>query len=186
MRTRIHMSMRLLIAAVATLLANGCSQRFNAMHEATEHDPWVIRTDFSSDDKWASVRKLIGAPQKDSGMEFLAYVRYVTDDKFRDKETRDLVLSLPDDYPRMFCFVVDRQCIENPEHPVLVVGFYPSDHESFDLCPRDTPECDILFFRALPSQIQAIENNLSLANMDLEDFANSVDSDGVFRGFPHP
>jgi hypothetical protein len=36
----------------------------------------------------------------------------------------------------------------------------------------------------LPSQIQAIENNLSIANMDFEDFADSVDADGVFRGFP--
>ena len=27
-------------------------------------------------------------------------------------------------------------------------------------------------------------NNLSIANMDFDDFANSVDHDGVFRGFP--
>jgi hypothetical protein len=30
-----------------------------------------------------------------------------------------------------------------------------------------------------------IENNLSLANMDFEEFAEAVDPDGVFRGFPH-
>jgi len=28
-----------------------------------------------------------------------------------------------------------------------------------------------------------VENNLSLANMDFEEFADSVDADGVFRGF---
>jgi hypothetical protein len=28
-----------------------------------------------------------------------------------------------------------------------------------------------------------VENNLSLANMDWEDFAATVDEDGVFRGF---
>ncbi|HLF89873.1 MAG TPA: hypothetical protein VI451_13065 [Anaerolineales bacterium] len=39
-------------------------------------------------------------------------------------------------------------------------------------------------FRAIPSQIQGIENNLSIANMDFEEFADSVDEDGVFRGFP--
>lgn len=39
-------------------------------------------------------------------------------------------------------------------------------------------------FRAIPSQIQSIENNLSIANMDFEEFAESVDEDGVFRGFP--
>jgi len=39
-------------------------------------------------------------------------------------------------------------------------------------------------FRAVPSQIQAIENNLSIANMDFEEFAESADESGVFRGFP--
>ncbi|MGC4896997.1 DUF6924 domain-containing protein [Micromonospora sp. DT31] len=38
-------------------------------------------------------------------------------------------------------------------------------------------------FRALPRQVQAIQNNLSLANMDYIEFATSVGADGVFRGF---
>jgi hypothetical protein len=35
----------------------------------------------------------------------------------------------------------------------------------------------------VPAQIQGIENNLSIANMDFDDFAGAVDSGGVFRGF---
>jgi hypothetical protein len=38
-------------------------------------------------------------------------------------------------------------------------------------------------FRAIPSQIRAIENNLSLANMDFAEFADNAGADGVFRGF---
>jgi len=38
-------------------------------------------------------------------------------------------------------------------------------------------------FRALLSQVQSVENNLSLANMDFSEFAESVERDGVFRGF---
>ena len=38
-------------------------------------------------------------------------------------------------------------------------------------------------FRALPRTIQAIENNLSIANMDFREFADSTDSDGIFRDF---
>src|SRR5215217_4091098 len=41
-------------------------------------------------------------------------------------------------------------------------------------------------FRAAPSAIQAIENNLSIANMDFREFADAIDEDGVFRGFPQP
>jgi hypothetical protein len=35
----------------------------------------------------------------------------------------------------------------------------------------------------VPRQVQAIENNLSIANMDFFEFADSADADGVFRGF---
>ena len=153
------------------------------MNPPTEHDPWVIRTDFSSESGWTKVHELIAAPQKEAGMEFYAHVRYVNDEKYRNKEPHDLVVSLPDDYPEMFCFIVDRECIENQEHPVLVVGFYPSDNESFAQQPRDTPSAGMATFRALPAQIQGIQNNLSIANMDFEEFANSVADDDIFRGF---
>jgi hypothetical protein len=50
--------------------------------------------------------------------------------------------------------------------------------------PGQTPVDQIKSFRATPATIQSIENNLTIANMDFEDFANAVDSGGVFRGFP--
>jgi len=37
--------------------------------------------------------------------------------------------------------------------------------------------------RVVPSELWGIENNLSLANMDWEEFAGSVAADGIFRGF---
>jgi hypothetical protein len=154
------------------------------MNEQAEQSAWVIRTDFSNAERWEHIRDLISAPQKDGDNEFFAYVQYVDDKRYRDQDPKDLVLSLPDTYAHMFCFVVDQECIMNQEHPILVVGFYPSDNESFDRLPRHTPLSDIVAFRALPSQIQGIENNLSIANMDYDDFAISVDHDGVFRGFP--
>ena len=39
------------------------------------------------------------------------------------------------------------------------------------------------WFRVVPREAWAVQNNLSLANMDFVDFADSVDRDGVFRGF---
>ena len=38
-------------------------------------------------------------------------------------------------------------------------------------------------FRAIPEEVEPVVANLSLANMDFADFADSVDDDGVFRGF---
>jgi hypothetical protein len=39
-------------------------------------------------------------------------------------------------------------------------------------------------FRAVAAQIAPIDNNLSIANMDFEEFAELVDDLGVFRGIP--
>lgn len=39
-------------------------------------------------------------------------------------------------------------------------------------------------FRCAVSEIASIEANLAIANMDFEDFADSIGPDGVFRGFP--
>lgn len=41
-------------------------------------------------------------------------------------------------------------------------------------------------FRCRVSEIASIEANLSIANMDFNDFAANTDPDGVFRGFPSP
>jgi hypothetical protein len=38
-------------------------------------------------------------------------------------------------------------------------------------------------FRVVPAQLWSVQANLSLANMDWEEFADAVDDDGVFRGF---
>jgi hypothetical protein len=55
------------------------------------------------------------------------------------------------------------------EHLLLVVDLYAERGREF---------------RAEPSQIQGIENNLSIANMDFAEFADNCDPEGVFRGFP--
>src|SRR5688572_26362375 len=118
------------IVAVTALLVftSGCSERLNTMDDAA----WVIRTDFSSGEGWTTVRDLIAAPWDVAGMKVYGDLEYVDDRRHQGKPTLDLVRTLPDSYPGMFLFIVDRESIESPEHPVLVVGFYPSDGESFD------------------------------------------------------
>lgn len=148
-------------------------------------DPWVIRTDFSDDTKWTAVREQIAAPQPDGGKHFYAYVQYVSDAKYSGVGCNDLVHSLPDKYPGFLCFIVDETTLTNDEHPILVVDFAPDSVklEDYQRTPKQTPVDDIKTFRAIPSAIQGIQNNLSIANMDFEDFADYVDDDGVFREF---
>ena len=128
---------------------------------AAEH-ALVVRTDFSNQAAWDAVRAEISEPVEG----FRAYVHFVDDPEYADAAMADLIAAAGED--RSFIVVADRTTIMEPEHPVLVV-------ELFDQPGRS--------FRALPSTVQSVENNLSIANMDFEDFTEAVGEDGIFRGF---
>lgn len=127
----------------------------------------VLRTDFSDQAAWeqlcAEIRKPVGI------FRFLAYVDDLDDAQYADITKEQLLQLLPPKYNHSFIIVADRMTMTHGEHPLLIIDL-------FDDSKRD--------FRAVPKQIQGIENNLSIANMDFEDFADNVDQDGIFRGFP--
>ncbi|EAQ79743.1 hypothetical protein DSM3645_24580 [Blastopirellula marina DSM 3645] len=174
------------LAVIVTLLV-GCGFPLGPMHEPNAHDPWMIRTDFSDDEKWTVVCEQVSAPQRDSivGMDFYAYVHFKEDPQFADLGPTELIHALPDDYPGFFCFAADATTFSDDEHPILVIGFSPNsvNPKDYERTPQQTPPSDIQTLRAVPSTIQAIQNNLSIANMDFEDFTRAADPDGVFRGF---
>ena len=98
-----------------------------------------------------------------------AYVDFIDDPQYSDVTLDQLLALVPEDFSHTFLFVVDRMTVSQADHPILVVDLYAERGRTF---------------RAVPSEIQGIENKLSIANMDWEDFANNVAPDGVFRGFP--
>jgi hypothetical protein len=132
-------------------------------------DPLVVRTDFKNQQAWDAICELIRAPVHEGGETFHAYVEFLESAEHRDISTEELLQTRLPDYKQKFLFIVDEACVSNPDFPILVVDLYKSRGRSF---------------RAIPSQIQSIENNLSIANMDFEDFAEAVDKNGIFRGFP--
>lgn len=123
----------------------------------------VIRTDFSDDAAWGSIRAKIEAPVD----TFLADVQFIEDEEYRDISKAGL-LTLLAGSNRTFVMVVDRVATLPPDNAVLVINLFADPGREF---------------RAIPSQIQSVENNLSLANMDFVEFDESVGEDGVFRGF---
>jgi len=134
------------------------------------NNPLVVRTDFEDEQAWKTLRKLISAPVQAPGDTFYAYVQFLEDTAFRGLSTKELLARVPGDYNRSFIFVVDGEAINHPEFPILIIELRGD---------RGT-------FRAIPAAIQAIENNLSISNMDFFEFARGVDEDGIFRGFPMP
>jgi uncharacterized protein YbcV (DUF1398 family) len=131
----------------------------------TENAP-VLRTDFSDQAAWEEICREV---QKPVGiLRFRANVNFIDDVGFADITKDQLLELIPANFNHSFIVVADRTAISGPEHPLLIIDL-------FDESARE--------FRAIPSTIQGIENNLSTGNMDFEEFADSVDEDGVFRGF---
>lgn len=127
----------------------------------------VLRTDFSDQAAWVEIcgelRKPVGT------LHFLAYLDYLNDIEYAGLTKKQLLELMPPNYTHSFIIVADQKAMMHPEHPLLIV----------DLSDKSARE-----FRAIPSQIQGIQNNLSIANMDFEEFMGAADQDGVFRGFP--
>jgi hypothetical protein len=127
----------------------------------------VLRTDFSDDPAWESLYAAICRPVGIFG--FRANVEVLSDPAFRDLNADEVLALIPSTTKRTFFFIVDRLAIVHPDHPILVMDVFWERGR---------------VFRVIPSEMWSVENNLSLGNMDFEEFVHSTDPDGIFRGFP--
>lgn len=135
-------------------------------HLPKSENPIVLRTTFQNDAAWNNICAEIVTPNKKYG--FLARVEFINDSSF-ENYTQDRILGDTNSaYVYSFIFVVDSATVSNVEHPILCIGLDNDKGKSF---------------RVIPSEMWGVENNLSISNMDFEDFSMSVDPDGVFRGF---
>ena len=125
----------------------------------------VIRTDFTDEAAWKKIQSEVAEVNT---MGFSANVRFIDDRQYSELTGRELLqrISGLDEYGCVF--IADATAMSTAEHHLLVLD--PSN---------PTGET----FRVIPSEAWGVENNLSIANMDYSEFADSVDPDGVFRGF---
>jgi hypothetical protein len=122
----------------------------------------IVRTHYSDQAAWEAVWAMIIAPSD----EFYADLEVVDDAVYAKATVEALVGIAPGHHT--YLFVADHFTMSHPEHPVLCVDLLYEPGRSF---------------RALPSEVAPIDNNLSIANMDFEDWSETVDADGIFRGF---
>ena len=96
---------------------------------------------------------------------FIANIAYVRKERTSIEE---LLSSLPEDYAYDFIFVADSETFTSENRSCLVI----------DLIDPAKPR-----FRALPSTLASIENNLNIANLDFADFHHEANPTGIFKGF---
>ncbi|MEU0564875.1 hypothetical protein ABZ297_05685 [Nonomuraea sp. NPDC005983] len=129
----------------------------------------VVRTGFSGQDAWQAVRAALGVTDEESFVEeFQDEVEVVNDPAYAGLTSDQLLALLPRGYTNPILVVVDSAALESAEMPVLVVDLVEERGRTF---------------RVIPAELPSIQINLSIANMDFFEFADSADADGVFRGF---
>ena len=131
----------------------------------TSENALLIRTDFSDQSAWQRLKAAASEP----GDMFIFNMEIVDDRANSGATVEQVMAALPEDYPHSFIVVADSTAISQADYPLLVV---------------DLDEERGRQFRAVAAQVASIDNNLSIANMGFEEFADAVDGDGVFRGFP--
>ena len=129
----------------------------------------LLRTDFSDDAAWVSLCEAVQHPNEQG---FKAHVVCISDSAYEGLALEQLIALAPKGDQcghHAVAFIADVTTFFDAEQPVLVV---------------DLNEQPGRTFRVIPRELWGVENNLSIANMDYDDFAKSADADGVFRGFP--
>ncbi|GAA1986363.1 DUF6924 domain-containing protein [Amycolatopsis minnesotensis] len=129
----------------------------------------IVRTDFSDHDAWETAWRDITALREYWDDEVVLDATLIAEPGFdgcTGENLAELLLPYADECDLVF--VVDATTLASPEHPVLVLEIDP-EHEP----PRS--------FRATPNALLDVEIQLSLANMDWEDFSESADPDGILR-----
>jgi len=124
-----------------------------------------VRTNFADDDAWGRARSAALAENSDG---FRACVRVVEERAWEGAQWEQVRrAAIAGREHAAVLFVVDRPAL-GAEHPILVL----------DLSGESRPP-----FRCIARELWSVDNNLNIANMDWEEFADSTDEDGVFRGF---
>lgn len=125
----------------------------------------VIRTDFTDEVIWKQIQREVAAANI---MGFSANVRFIDNSQYNGLSGQELLQKISGLNEYGCVFIADATTISAMELHLLVLD--PSN-------PTGST------FRVIPSEVWGVENNLSIANMDYEEFTDSADSDGVFRGF---
>ena len=133
----------------------------------------LLRTDFADQRVWEQVRDTALVSLWGS----VAPSLLVVDDDRYDREDLSDLSTPPEGYEKRVLVVFDKLARTHEDHPLLVIDWLA------DVDEEDEERFIAMSLRATPDQAQTVQGNLSMGNMDLEDFLAAAAMDGVFRGF---
>ncbi len=124
----------------------------------------LVRLDYANDDRWSRLLRAVEAASFDGvpvAVEIFEHRRY------DGLSVEDVLRELPADHGWPILLAADRQTLTSADLPIQVVDLNAPAQR----------------FRVIPEHLFDVEANLSLHNMDFEEFVSACDSDRIFRGF---
>ena len=159
-----------------------------AQHFANDATP-LLRTDFSNDAAWEMVVRAVTryaqfgtAGGTDDYGPYTPNIEAISDRAF-EGASGELLADASDGEAFGYVLLADDRAMSEATSGADLTVVYVD----LSVRPDDTADFgDVLGreFRCEVDEIASIEANLSIANMDFAEFADSVGEDGVFRGFP--
>lgn len=143
----------------------------------------VVRTDYGDDQAWRAVRAALAEPWGDEG-QYEGRPHLVDDPRWSEATSDDVVAALRGNQEVSVVFLADRTTMQATEHPLLAVTT-----ESRETCFDGEAYARLVEFgrefRTTPASVHTMHVNLSLVNMDFEEFAASAHraTDGIHRAW---
>ncbi|MFV5996116.1 DUF6924 domain-containing protein [Streptomyces sp. NPDC056231] len=143
----------------------------------------IIRTDYNDETTWQAVATGLTQSWGEKG-EFEAHVHLIDDPAWADATPDEVLTAVRRDENLSVVFVADRVTMRSADCALLACDVWSEDE---DLDPMyyqeliDSPQPRE--FRTAPAAVHDVHANLSIANMDFEEFAEeaSADPEGVLR-----
>jgi hypothetical protein len=95
-------------------------------------------------------------------------LNFISDPAFSGIAAAELPSLVPESFSHTFAFIVDGAALSQSGNPLLAIDLHDKPGRTF---------------RVIASAVGEVVNNLSIANMDFEEFAKAADRDGIFGGF---
>jgi hypothetical protein len=124
----------------------------------------AARTDFADNAAWESLQAIL-AKSLDGDASAL---QVISDSTFSGLTDKQLPKRISDGYAHSFAIIIDQTSLTETDHSILIVDLLEKPGRSF---------------RAAPTSLAEVIDNLSTANMDFGEFAAAARRGGVFRGF---
>ncbi|MER7730609.1 hypothetical protein ABTX80_06960 [Streptomyces erythrochromogenes] len=144
----------------------------------------VVRTDYDDEPAWRAV--VADLRERGVDAEFEASVHVVDDPVWSGAASDAVIAAVGRDEDLSVVFLADGVTMRSPHRALLALDLGAEDE---DLDPEyyrelvDSPAPRE--FRTAPAAVHDVHANLSIANLDFEEFAYGAlaDPDGVFRSF---